>query len=135
MKKKAWGEAFEKESYWAGLQPPLRQWIWNMGLMLSQCANTVIGGCPDESISSRLGRAQADPDASKWVKTIAEYVDKVFGFEHCRSSAEKSIYIGQEVWSWSKGNDVKYTPQFSLDDPRNDLREFLSEEEYKKFTT
>lgn len=129
-----WGSTWERESFWAGVHKPRwKQYVFNVGLAISQFLNVWLGGHPDESISSRLGRAQLDPNASKTAKKAAWAVDKLFGPEHCLRACEVRVYRNQEVFSWSSKTDYppppKYHPQFPKDDPRNDLLEFLSEQE------
>lgn len=58
-----------------------RDWLKNMLIGLDQLANTVIGGAPDETISSRAWR-------EGW--RIVPLIDALFFFEldHCRRAFE-----------------------------------------------
>lgn len=54
--------------------PPL-QFIWHIGVVASQFVSTLLGGDPDETLSSRLGKAvQANV---RWAKAACWLLDTV----------------------------------------------------------
>jgi hypothetical protein len=65
--------------------------LWNVLIGVDQTANAVIGGNPDETISSRVGKAAR---TGGWRATIAEAViDLIFAIlagqrRHCENSIE-----------------------------------------------
>ena len=75
------------------------QYVFNLGLSISQCANTVLGGDPDESLSSRLGRGQSQ---GLWpVKyALAPMVDLIIGPDHCDQCIERDERFEKELWAW-----------------------------------
>jgi hypothetical protein len=60
------------------------EYLKNLLIALDQLANAVLGGDPDETISSRLGKA-SDP-LGVWARGV---VDGIFGKDHCDKSVEK----------------------------------------------
>jgi hypothetical protein len=75
------------------------QYVFNLGLSISQCANTVLGGDPDESLSSRLGRGRSK---GIWpVKyALAPLVDLILGPDHCHQCIECDERFEKELWAW-----------------------------------
>jgi hypothetical protein len=61
----------------------VKQYFWNLLITLDQCCNTILGGDPDETISSRLGKSTNG--IGIWARGI---VDRIFGPGHCRRSVE-----------------------------------------------
>ncbi len=61
--------------------------------------NAILGGDPDESLSSRFGRAEQD---GVWpVKyVVAPVADALIGPDHCQRSTECQGNRKREVWSW-----------------------------------
>jgi len=55
----------------------------NLLLGIDQLVNTVFGGSPDETISSRLWRYRENPVASFWIKFL-----NLFEKDHCKKSVE-----------------------------------------------
>lgn len=82
-----------------GTAPWPLQYAYNLGVSGSQFGNTLLGGDPDESLSSRFGRAEADEVAI--VKDgIAPALDLLLGPDHCQQAAEQSQTHTREVWAW-----------------------------------
>tara|TARA_Y100000296_G_C5180060_1_gene263664 strand:+ start:5337 stop:5636 length:300 start_codon:yes stop_codon:yes gene_type:complete len=96
----------------------LAQYIYNLFLALDQLINTVIlFGHPDESVSSRLGRA-IGKERYFWVAPLRVLVDAIFFFDksvldngyvmkHCEKSIipYEQLSINEfkyELWSWEK---------------------------------
>lgn len=129
--------SFEKSSYWYGCAPKWKQYVFNVGLLISQCLNGLLLGCIDESISSRLGRCQLDPNAKKWAKKLSYIIDGIFGKDHCINACEGvQTWRAQELWSWSNKWDYpkppKYISQFPKGHPGDDLHLYLTEEQLKE---
>jgi hypothetical protein len=94
------------------------QYIFNIFLVIDQSLNALLGGHPDETLSSRLGRSKNKP-RYKWVKYFRIFVDILFFFDNVKNPdgsrirhCEKSIMpleqqnfrevIDYELWSWNK---------------------------------
>ena len=93
------GPAFSDPRLCHGKAPRPWQYAYNICLAGSQLTNTLLGGDPDESLSSRLGRAERNGVAV--VKYgVAPVVDVLLGTHHCQESIEDSESRLQEVWSW-----------------------------------
>ena len=61
------------------------QYFWNILIALDQLANTILGGDPDETISSRAGKRQHDQLWAKWLCWLLNKIDT----EHCKDSVEQ----------------------------------------------
>ena len=62
----------------------IRRWIINVLLGIDQLANTIAGGDPDETISSRAGKKEGH----HWLATaLCWMLDKVDN-NHCRDAIE-----------------------------------------------
>ena len=82
-----------------GTGPAPLQYVYNLGVSGSQLSNTLLGGDPDESLSSRLGRAEANGNAL--VKHgIAPTIDFILGDDHCQQCALANHTHAREVWDW-----------------------------------
>ena len=107
----AWEDKWAKEKYYAGQGKPLEQYIFNIGIMLSQVPNCILGGDCDESVSSRLGRWVLDPEAHPFWKWVAGIADKIFGKDHCVNAVERNINRAKEIWHWSCETDYPVPPE------------------------
>jgi hypothetical protein len=58
------------------------RYFWNMLIALDQLANTVVGGDPDETISSRAGKSNG-----KLARVLCRVLH-LFDPEHCKKSIE-----------------------------------------------
>jgi len=101
---------WEKDEFYYGKAPFVLQYIFNVGLGVSQFLNTLLGGDQDESISSRLARCQLDPNASKNAKKAAAFVDWVFGKNHCINALEFNCTRQKEIIHWSSTVDYPVPP-------------------------
>ncbi|KAF0235363.1 MAG: hypothetical protein FD177_117 [Desulfovibrionaceae bacterium] len=64
----------------------LKRYFWNVLLGLDQFLSVLTGGDPDETVSSRVGKAAA---AGGLIGLALERcLDAVFGKGHCRESIE-----------------------------------------------
>lgn len=61
------------------------KYIWNILISIDQLANTILGGDPDETISSRAGKKQ---DTQKWAKWLCWLLNKI-DTNHCKKSIEE----------------------------------------------
>lgn len=70
----------------------MKKYLWSIFIALDQLANTFLGGDPDETISSRLGKwSQKYEDTNNWRWLIAKPLCSILGFidpNHCQSSIE-----------------------------------------------
>lgn len=61
------------------------KYIWNILISVDQLANTILGGDPDETISSRAGKKQG---SQRWAKILCWFLNKVDS-NHCQKSIEE----------------------------------------------
>jgi len=64
----------------------LKRYFWNVLLGLDQFLSVLTGGDPDETVSSRVGKAAAA--GSLIGQMLEQCLDAVFGAGHCRESIE-----------------------------------------------
>ena len=64
----------------------LERYFWNVLLGLDQFLSVLTGGDPDETVSSRVGKAAAA--GSQTGRLLECGLDAVFGAGHCRGSVE-----------------------------------------------
>ena len=101
---------FEKhflDQFWYGEGWPPFQYLFNAGVGLSQNLSWILGGDPDETISSRLGKAQraGKPWAVKFACPLVDFL--IFNEkDHCLKSIEDDEGI-KEVWHWVKKKENK----------------------------
>lgn len=70
-------------------QARLIRWFWNILIATDQLANALIGGDPDETISSRLGKcSRAGCRACRFACRILSVFDPRPG-DHCIASLEE----------------------------------------------
>ena len=62
-----------------------KKYIWNLLIAFDQFVNTVFGGDPDETISSRVGKHK---DTSRLARFLAGFLD-LFEWNHAEKSIEK----------------------------------------------
>lgn len=55
----------------------MKKYFWNILIAIDQLANTILGGDPDETISSRLGKWS---HRYKHSKDIRKYIAKYLGY-------------------------------------------------------
>lgn len=80
------------------------QYLYNLGLILSQGVYGLLGGDPDESISGATGKAAMQ--GRWWFKNVQEpFIDSLF-FEpgHCRKSIEHDEG-GNAIFNWYDGSN------------------------------
>jgi hypothetical protein len=62
----------------------VKRYIWNFLIAVDQLVNTITGGDPDETISSRAGKRQND---CKFCFYLCRFLD-LFQKDHCTKSIE-----------------------------------------------
>jgi hypothetical protein len=65
----------------------VRRYLWNILISIDQLLSAMTGGAPDETVSSRFGKAARD--GSKFGVAGAWVLDKIFGKDHCKESIEE----------------------------------------------
>lgn len=60
------------------------KYIWNILIAIDQLGNAILGGDPDETISSRAGKLQ---HRVWWAKGLCWFLDKIDAY-HCRDARE-----------------------------------------------
>ncbi len=65
----------------------VKRYLWNILISLDQLANTLLGGDPDETISSRMGKhvAKRSCPFCIFMCKLLNLIDK----NHCRKSIEE----------------------------------------------
>lgn len=94
------GGYFEDGRVITGEAPMLKQYVYNVGLALSQLVSCLIGGDPDESICSRSARGSLAgyPLARYFFEPL---LNGIMGSpDHCRNSMEPDEDFKKEIWSW-----------------------------------
>lgn len=72
----------------------MRRYLWNLFIAWDQGINTLLGGDPDETLSSRVGRASLA--GKRWARIAERIIDRLFellgeGPGHCRRSIEWDV--------------------------------------------
>ena len=62
----------------------MKRYLWNIFIGLDQLGNVLIGGDPDETISSRSGKIQHKSKLAYWLCRALHVLDP----NHCRDSIE-----------------------------------------------
>lgn len=62
----------------------MKRYFWNILVSLDQFANTVLGGDPDETISSRAGKRQRKGKLAYWLCRALNWIDS----SHCDKAIE-----------------------------------------------
>ncbi|WP_454731500.1 MULTISPECIES: hypothetical protein [Cupriavidus] len=65
----------------------MRKYLLNLLIAIDQGANTLLGGDPDETISSRAGKGQAE--GKRWACVLCRFLDW-FERGHCTKSIERN---------------------------------------------
>jgi hypothetical protein len=66
----------------------MKQYIWNLLISIDQLFNTILGGYPDETISSRMGKHIArKEDKCHVCRLICKFLN-LFEKDHCKKSIE-----------------------------------------------
>lgn len=71
------------------------RYLWNLLIAIDQLANTVLAGDPDETLSSRMGKAMRRCALCRFVCRLIHPIDK----DHCQKSIEPDEG-SRELWKW-----------------------------------
>lgn len=63
----------------------VKRYAWNVLISLDQLANTLLGGYPDETLSSRMGKRVDSCKICKLMCKLLDLIDK----DHCKKSIER----------------------------------------------
>jgi hypothetical protein len=63
----------------------LKSYLWNLLVSLDQSLNTILGGHPDETISSRAAKSRKQ--GKRWACILCDLLDKLDP-NHCEKSIE-----------------------------------------------
>ncbi len=72
----------------------VKTYLWNLLISVDQLFNTILGGYPDETMSSRMGKRLAKKDC-----TLCTVLCRLLGYideNHCKESIEWDEGIGPE---------------------------------------
>jgi len=72
----------------------LKKYLINVLISFDQLANTLLGGDPDETISSRAGKKQRKGKLAYWLCRALHWIDK----DHCKDAIEKDEGKDSIVW-------------------------------------
>ena len=75
----------------------MKQYIYNILIGIDQFANVVLGGAPDETISTRVYRHREHWAGGLAVKLI-DFLFSWYETNHCRKSYEAGDIHKYEVW-------------------------------------
>jgi hypothetical protein len=83
----------------------LKESGFNMMLSIDQFGNAILLGDPDETISSRTGRAILSGRPKLIAKMMHKFVDKLFHVligekNHCIKAVEECRKFDRELWDW-----------------------------------
>lgn len=70
----------------------LKRFLMNLLVMFDEVGNTLTGGSPNETISSRAGKAQLA--GQRWGCVLCGILDKIQK-DHCKIAM--SVYIGEDA--------------------------------------
>lgn len=65
----------------------MKRYVWNLLISIDQLANALLGGYPDETLSSRMGKRVIKKKCKvcKMICRLLDLIDK----DHCYKSIEK----------------------------------------------
>lgn len=88
--------------FYNGKAPFLMQWAFNQLLHLSQWGCTRLGGDPDETISSRAGRA-SNAGVPFFNYYFAPFINWIFqDNSHNDDAFEPDESLVKEIWDWNQ---------------------------------
>jgi hypothetical protein len=71
----------------------IKKYFWNILISFDQFVNTIFGGDPDETISSRMGKWARNDENSRGLKKpiyeIANFIVNLFEKDHFKKSIEE----------------------------------------------
>lgn len=66
-------------------------YCWNLAIAVDQLANTIIGGYPDETISSRVYRYSKEHRCANVIRIVLDLVFRPWGANHCQEAFESEL--------------------------------------------
>lgn len=91
------------------------KWLLNLGVSLDQLVNTVFGGNPDETISSRIGKVRlANGGVVPWRNPIMKLIDYACDLvdkDHTLESIENGIHGKRSIENAEKDKAVEKNQQ------------------------
>lgn len=63
----------------------MKRYIWNILLTIDQGINTILGGDPDETISSRAAKRRKE--GARWACILCKFLN-IFDKNHCNENIE-----------------------------------------------
>ena len=86
--------------------PAIKSWAYNLLIGIDQFGNSIMLGSYEETISSRLGRAQLSGKAAwyaKYAQIAVDFVMECWGEDnHCINAIKPGEDYSSEIWSWIK---------------------------------
>lgn len=73
----------------------LKLYIHNVGIGLDQFVNAIVGGDPDETLSSRMGKSAAK--GHRWWGWVHDALD-YFWPNHCKKAIDKTEGKDEIIW-------------------------------------
>ena len=88
---------------------PFLQYFYNLGILVSQAISTLLGGDPDETLSSRTGKAVV---GGNWVaiNILSPILDFIFREPNHALNSIEDDEGKKEIWHWSNYYKNKDTP-------------------------
>lgn len=83
-----------------GLLPPFFQYFYNLGVLISQGISTLLGGDPDETLSSRTGKAVIGGNRFA-IYFLAPLLDLIFMEPNHAINSIEEDEGKKEIWHWS----------------------------------
>ena len=69
----------------------LSQYCFNVLIAIDQLANTILGGYPDETISSRVYRYSKEHRCANVIRIVLDLVFRPWGENHCKEAYESEL--------------------------------------------
>jgi len=66
----------------------IKQYFWNLLISIDQLVNTIFGGDPDETISSRIGKHVHWKGDKGWRRSLSKFLS-LFDRDHTKNSIEE----------------------------------------------
>ena len=71
------------------------KYVVNLLITLDQAVNTILGGAPDETLSSRMGKVRESCSVCYWICRALHLIDP----SHCEDSIEEDRG-DRAIWRW-----------------------------------
>ena len=67
------------------------QYCFNVLIAIDQLANTILGGYPDETISSRVYRYSEINRCARIMRVLLDFLFRPWGRDHCKQAYESEL--------------------------------------------